>query len=66
MMTMTSTIVGVRLRIPTADYMCCAPRGGPAHKTKTYGVRYCSACTTRHQGRYPEDTTRSVRICSIP
>jgi len=26
--------VGVRPRIPTADHMGCAPRGGPAHKMK--------------------------------
>ena len=43
-----------------------AARCGPAHKTKAYGARYCSACTARYQGRYPEDATRSVRICSIP
>ena len=32
------------------DYMGCTARGGPAHKTKTYGARHCSACTARHQG----------------
>ena len=29
---------GVRPRIPTADHMGCAPRGGLAHKTKPYGA----------------------------
>ena len=41
-------------------------RGGLAHKKKTYGARYCSACITRHHGRYPEDAMRSIRICWIP
>ena len=40
---------GVRPRIPTTDYMGCAPRGGPAHKTKPWGARRCSACPARHQ-----------------
>ena len=30
---------GVRPRIPTADYMGCAAKGGLAHKMKTYGAR---------------------------
>ena len=40
--------VGVRPRIPTTDYMGCATRGGPAHKTKPCGARRCSACPARH------------------
>ena len=39
---------GVRPRIPTADYMGCVPRGGPAHKAKPCGARRCSARPARH------------------
>ena len=39
---------GVRPRIPTADHMGCAPRGGPAHKMKPCGARFCSAPPARH------------------
>ena len=41
--------VGVRPRIPTADHMGCAPRGGLAHKTKPYGAWLCSVPPARHQ-----------------
>ena len=40
--------VGVRPRIPTADHMGCAPRGGPAHKTTSCGARLCSVAPARH------------------
>ena len=49
--------MGVRLQIPTADYMDCAPRGGPAHKTKPCGARRCSVRPTRHR----EDIIKILR-----
>ena len=36
---------GVRPRIPMADHMGCAPKGGPAHKMKPCGARCCSRPT---------------------
>ena len=39
---------GVRPRIPTVDHMGYAPEGGPAHKTKPCGARFCSAPPARH------------------
>ena len=49
--------VGVRPRIPTTDYMGCATRGGPAHKTKPCGAWRYSARPARHR----EDILKILR-----
>ena len=49
--------MGVQPRIPTVDHMGCAPRGGPAHKTKSCGARRCSAPPARHR----EDILKILR-----
>ena len=51
------TLCGVQPRIPTADYMGCALRGGLAHKWKPCGTRFYSAPPARHK----EDILKILR-----